>query len=124
MPPTSNPTLTATCYFVVKVADIDTIGAFMSCSGLGIEYDVLQYMEGGNNDFVYQLPGHMKFQNLVLTRGLTDQDNFTKWLIKTQTEPELKEVSVTFQNSAMKSLRVWTFTEAFPIKWTGPAFDA
>jgi phage tail-like protein len=125
MAPTSSiPKLVPVCYFLLKVPDIDTIGAFTSCRGLGLHVDALEYMEGGNNDFVYHLPGHVTYPNLVLTRGLTDQDNFMKWVAKTHTEPELKDVTVTFQDSQKTAIRTWTFTEAFPIRWEGPSFDA
>jgi phage tail-like protein len=123
-PTSSTPKLTPACYFLIQIAGIDTIGAFMTCHGLSIEYDVLQYMEGGNNDFAYSLPGHTKYSNLVFTRGLTDQDNLMTWLKKTETEPDLKDITVTFQDSTKKALRTWTFQEAFPIRWQGPSFDA
>src|SRR6266496_4313943 len=111
------PKLIPVCYFLLKVPDIDTIGAFTSCHGLGINVDSMEYMEGGNNDFVYHLPGHVKYPNLVFTRRLTNEDNFMKWLQKTQTEPELKDVTVTFQDSKATAVRTWTFVEAFPIRW-------
>jgi phage tail-like protein len=111
-------------FFVLKVPDIDTIGAFTHCTGLEVEFDVLQYHEGGNNEFVHHLPGHMKHPNLVFTRGLTNQDNFHKWLWKTKTEPELKEITLQFLDHTKKVQRTWTFGDAFPVKWTGPEFDA
>ena len=42
--------------FVLKIPDIDTVGFFMHCSGLELGFDVLEYHEGGNNDFVHRCP--------------------------------------------------------------------
>ena len=54
MPPSP---ITPGSIFVVTVPDIDTIGMFTRCSGLELQVDVLEYAEGGNNEFVHQLPG-------------------------------------------------------------------
>ena len=126
MAPTGTPAppLIPPSYFLIKIDGIDPIGAFMSCSGLHIEYDVMQYTEGGNNDFVYQLPGHVRYSNIVLSRGMTDKDNLTKWLEKTKTEPELHDVIIQGLDQTQKAIRTWTFTEAFPVRWNGPTFDA
>jgi phage tail-like protein len=117
-------TFNPTCYFLLRVPDIDTIGHFTQCSGLEMEFEVLEYAEGGNNEQVYRLPGHVRYPNLVLTRGLTDQDALHKWLWDTQTEPKLKEITVQYMDSTKKVLRTWTFADAFPVRWHGPTFAA
>jgi len=121
---TKSPYLIPACLFLIKVPDIDTIGAFTRCSGLELEFEVMEYAEGGNNDFIRHFPGRVRYPHLTMTRGLTNQDNFVKWLLKTRTEPELKEVTLTMQDHTKKVVRTWTFSEAFPVKWTGPEFDA
>ena len=112
------------CYFVLKVPGIDTIGQFTHCSGMELEFEVLEYAEGGNHEMTYRLPGHVRYPNLVLTRGLTDQDALHAWLWKTRTEPELKEITVQFQDHQKAVLRTWTFADAFPVRWQGPTFSA
>jgi phage tail-like protein len=112
------------CYFVLTVPDIHTIGAFTSCSGMEIEFEVLEYSEGGNHEMTYRLPGHVRYPNLVLERGLTDQDALHTWLWKTRNEPELKEITIEYQDSTKKALRTWTFADAFPVRWSGPTFAA
>jgi phage tail-like protein len=110
--------------FVVKVPDIDTIGMFTRCSGLELRIEVLEYAEGGNNEFVHQLPGQLTYPNLVLTRGLTNEDAVFKWFGATRTKAELKEVTVTFQTHRREPIRTFTFANAFPVRWTGPASEA
>ena len=113
-----------TCYFLVKVPGIDTVGLFNHCSGLEIKFDVFQYAEGGNHEFVHQLPGDLTYPNLVLSRGLTDQDNLRKWVWATRNEPELKEVKLQFLDHGRNVLQTWSFTDAFPVRWSGPSFGA
>ena len=115
---------TPSCYFLLKVPGIDTIGSFTHCTGMELEFEVLEYAEGGNHESVYRLPGHVRYPNLVLTRGLTDQDALHAWLWKTRNEPELKEITVQFQDHTKKVLRTWTFADAFPVRWHGPTFSA
>jgi phage tail-like protein len=61
--------------FHVALADAATgalfgDGAFQECSGLEIEQDVQEYLEGGLNDEVVRRVGRAKFQPLVLKRGM------------------------------------------------------
>ena len=45
-------------------------GAFQECSGLEVEMDVQQYLEGGRNDGAIQRVGRAKYTNIVLKRGM------------------------------------------------------
>jgi phage tail-like protein len=45
-------------------------GAFQECSGLDVEMDVQEYLEGGRNDSVIKRIGRAKYQPLVLKRGM------------------------------------------------------
>jgi phage tail-like protein len=116
--------ITPISLFVVKVPDIDTIGMFTSCSGLELQVDVLEYAEGGNNEFVHQLPGRLRYPNLVLSRGLTNEDAVFKWFSATKTKADLKEVTITFQTHTQQAIRTFTFADAFPVRWTGPTSEA
>jgi phage tail-like protein len=110
--------------FVVKVPDIDTIGMFTRCSGLELQVEVLEYAEGGNNEFLHQLPGQIRYPNLVLTRGLTNEDAVFKWFNATRSKAELKEVTITFQTHKQQPIRTFTFADAFPVRWSGPTAEA
>src|SRR6516225_4908003 len=45
-------------------------GGFQECSGLEIEMDVQELVEGGRNDGVIRCVGRGKYTNLVLKRGM------------------------------------------------------
>jgi phage tail-like protein len=108
--------------FTVKIPDIDTIGRFSNCSGLEMSFDVLEYREGGNNDFVHHLPGAIRYPNLLLTRGLTNEVALMKWFWATQTQADRKEVTITLSGEGVD--RTWTFADAFPVRWVGPQISA
>ena len=112
----------STYIFVVKIPDIDTIGFFSHCSGLELSLDVYEYQEGGNNDFVHRLPGRLNFPNLILSRGLTEEDALLKWFSASQTQAQRKEMTLTLTDGQVS--RTWTFVDAYPVKWTGPQLDS
>jgi phage tail-like protein len=97
---------------------IATLGWFTRCTGLELTFEVYDYREGGNNDFVHRLPGGVRYPNLVLSRGLTDEEAFLKWLWATHTKAERKEITLTLKSAGKQ--RSWAFADAFPVRWTGP----
>jgi phage tail-like protein len=115
-------TALTTYVFVVKIPGIDTIGLFSHCSGLELAFDVYEYHEGGNNDFVHRLPGALRYPNLILSRGLTNEDALLKWFHSTQSQPDRKEMTLTLKGGNVE--RAWTFADAYPVKWTGPQLDS
>ena len=122
MPPTTAIQPFSVHSFVLRIPDIDTVGFFMHCSGLKLRFDVLEYHEGGNNDFVHRLPGGLHYPNLVLSRGLTREDVLLKWFYATHTKAERKEITLTL--NAADAERTWTFSDAFPVEWSGPQIDS
>jgi phage tail-like protein len=109
-------------FFQVDVGE--AIGFFTECTGLAMEYDVMEYQEGGVNDFVHKLRGRMKFPNLVLKRGITHEESFTKWFIACRDKTERRDLSVTMLGHDLTPIRTWSFSGAFPVKWTGPDLKA
>ena len=113
--------------FLVGIADAsvaEAIGRFSECSGLAVEYDILEYQEGGQNAFVHKLRGHRKYPNLVLKRGVTYEDALIKWLMATKDWSERGTVTVSLLGPDAKMVRRWAFDAAFPVKWQGPTLNA
>jgi phage tail-like protein len=113
--------LIAADVFILSVPEIDTIGQFSHCSGLEMSFEMYEYAEGGNNDFVHKLPGRLHFPNLLLSRGLTNSDALLKWFAQTKTKAETKQVTLTVKSGPNQ--RQFAFQDAFPVRWTGPTFD-
>jgi phage tail-like protein len=60
--------------------------------------------------------------NLVLSRGLTDSDALLKWVAQTKTKAQTGDITLTVRSA--DHTRTFAFHDAFPVKWTGPSFDA
>jgi phage tail-like protein len=121
-PGSKTPDPSSGVFFLVDVGE--AIGYFTECSGLAMEYDVMEYQEGGVNDFVHKLRGRMKFPNLVLKRGITHEESFTKWFLACREKTERRDLSVTMLGHDLKPIRTWSFAGAFPVKWSGPDLKA
>ena len=117
--------------FVFTVDGVE-IGAFTEVSGLSVEVEVEELPEGGQNEFVHKLPGRTKWPPLVLKRGVTDSDGLFEWFAKSSGEGfsaagdqvERLNGDVVLLDASGAPVRRWTFTGAFPVKWTGPTFAA
>ena len=114
-------------YVVLEVPNITQnssfVGIFKGLSGLEINFDVFEYREGGNNDFVHRLPGRLHYPNLVLTWGLVSDEALINWFIQTQKQAQLQEISLTLTTSkgnTTSDVRKFTFADAFPVRWSGP----
>ncbi len=114
-------------YFAVTLGDSDLNAAdasFQEVSGLSGERehsDVIK--EGGENRFVYRVPGRAKHGNLVLKRGLlATASAFASWCWNTiesdlSQEIETKDIDVFLLDPEGEPLMAWNFKNAWPVKW-------
>jgi phage tail-like protein len=117
--------------FLVEVENVE-IGRFMEISGLEVEVGVESIEEGGENSYSHKLPGRMSWPNLVLKRGITQNDSLLAWLDKSSGEGftaagnklSRTTAAITLIGPGGTRLRTWNFDGAFPIKWRGPRFAA
>jgi len=124
-------------YFEVKVlgtprspwVETEIDASFQEVSGLDRELELQPLPEGGENRFTHQLPKRGKHPNLVLKRGLVSQkSSLADWAEKTVASdfsvPVQPRTLVVSLLGAKQALVVWTFTNAFPVKWTTSSFNA
>jgi phage tail-like protein len=123
---TSQPTLVH--YVTLNVPKLKQsnsfVGIFRSLSGLEISFDVLEYAEGGNNDFIHRLPGQVRYPNLTLSWGMTIDPLLQEWFFQTHVQAELQEIVVTLHSQPSdltNGIRRFVFADAFPVRWSGPA---
>jgi phage tail-like protein len=112
--------------FTVVVDGID-IGSFTSLDGLSAEYEVKTYAEGGENGFVHLLPGRLKYSNIKLTRPVDQQTpGLATWFRRLSTEGRLGQSTARIQafNDNSDEVAGWSFTGVWPVKYTGPSFNA
>jgi phage tail-like protein len=118
------PDPAVTVYFQVKI-DGCNLGAFTTCDGLGCEIVVEQREEGGNNDFVHQLPGRIKYSNVKLTRPINrDSDLVAKWFQQVAAGGSRAPAKITALSAEGSPVAHWTLQDVIPIKWSGPQLSA
>ena len=104
--------------------------AFQEVSGLNAERATETIGQGGQNLYKYQVPGVAKYTNLVLRRGLLMEGSaLSAWVRSTigsdLTDPIVpKQVFLSLLNPDGSPLIVWTFEQAWPVKWSLSDFKA
>ena len=117
--------------FLLEVDGIE-IGVFKSVSGLSLSIDTQDLPEGGENGFVHKLPGRMTWPNLTFKRGVTDGDALFTWINKTSgagfasasNKLTRHTGAVTIIGYDGSRLRSYQLADVFPVRWSGPTFDA
>jgi phage tail-like protein len=114
-------------------------GGFSECSGLGLEADVKEYLEGGRNDGVVRRVGRVKLVPLVLKRGMflpgeesgadgtADRalwDWITAMVSGTLPVPRYDGEVEVQDPSGERVVARWAFDRALPLKVTGPTLNA
>lgn len=115
--------------FMVEVDGVE-IGRFMEVEGLEVTIETRTFVEGGQNSFEHQLPGVMRWPNVVLRRGVTQGDTLFEWLQKSSGEQfdangnklQRHSAAITLMGPGGERIRAWEFDGAFPVKWAGPKF--
>lgn len=110
--------------FLVEIDGITQAG-FQEVSGLDANTDAVDYREGTDPNHVRKLTGLNTFSPITLKRGITDSDELWKWrqtVIDGKTQRRNGSIVLRDENGTDK-IR-WNFSEAWPSKWSGPAFNS
>lgn len=109
--------------FKVKI-DGEELGLWNSFEGLGMETMIETREEGGNNQFIHQLPGRLKYTNVKISRPVgTDSSRVAQWLSSMATGVKRTTASITALGPDNKEIVSWSLDGVVPVRWTGPAFN-
>lgn len=123
MPDATADAAVAVC-FAVRIDGHD-MGAFTSCDGLAFEVQVEQREEGGNNAFVHQLPGRVKFTNIKFTRPINgDSKQLANWFASMTYPIKRTQAEIRAMTQDGKTVATWGLTGVIPVKWQGPSMSA
>lgn len=122
---------TTSSRFLFEVDGVE-IGVFREVTGLRLNVDVEEVREGGENGFVHKLPGRMSWPHLIFRRGVTDSDALFDWVRKSSGEGFASNSNkltratgaVTVVDSQGTRLRSWDLVGVWPVRWSGPDFNA
>ena len=119
------PTETGLALRFKVTIDDQNLGSWTKCDGLTVEYEVMEYQEGGMNDYVHRLPGRRKYQNVKLTRPLDkDSADVAKWVSKMGNKLARSNAEIAVLDPGGQVVAHWNLHGAYPVKWTGPSLDA
>ncbi len=111
--------------FKVDLHGHDSLGNWTKCEGLAVEYEVQEYMEGGQNGFVHRLPGRCKFTNIKLTRPIDrGSADVARWVAGQRDAPKRQDAAITVLDNQRQEVTRWELTGVYPVKWSGPSLDA
>ncbi|WP_240545896.1 phage tail protein [Paenibacillus artemisiicola] len=97
------------------------VGGFSEVSGVQAELETEDYREGGVNGYVHKFVKASKVPSLTIKRGLTNSDTLWTWFQDTKNgRITRRSGSVILVDAAGGEQWRWNFTEALPVKWTGP----
>jgi phage tail-like protein len=101
-------------------------GAFQEAKGLGADLEVMPYPEGGQNDFVHQLPVRHSWNRISLRRGLVRDPGLWSWYQAglTQSLGARRDGSIILMTPDGKQAVAWNFYGGIAVKWTGPELSA
>lgn len=109
--------------FLVEIDGI-TVAGFSEVTGLSSEVDIIEYREGGDH-IVRKLPGLRKYGNITLKRGITQDAQLWNWHKKIlDGVVDRRNGVITLLDDARVPQVRWTFFDAFPQKYEGPALRA
>jgi phage tail-like protein len=109
--------------FSVQV-DGQDLGTFTACEGLGAEVVLEQREEGGNNEFVHQLPVRIKYPNVKLTRPLnSDSAKVAEWFAKMGGVIKRQVAHIAARTADDRTIVSWSLHGVIPVRWQGPSLN-
>ncbi len=110
--------------FEISNSPIDI--AFQDVSGIGMELQTEDIVEGGENRFTQKLPTRAGYTPLVLKRGLVVQSEVTDWIRDAIENLTIRPATiiVALLNEKREPLTAYRFLNAYPLKWNISNFNA
>ena len=110
--------------YLVSLDDTD-LGAFSTCEGLGVEVVMETREEGGNNNFVWQLPSRLKYPNIKLSRPLGKDSEKVVRLFATLTAGYAPSTgTITAMTANGTHIATWSLLDVIPVRWSGPSLNS
>ena len=110
--------------FRVEIDGITRAG-FRECSGLDSTQDPVLYREGTDPLTERKLPGTVKYSNIALKWGATDDHELWDWRKQAMDGKVARKNGsiILLDDTGAEKVR-WNFINGWPSKWVGPTFNA
>lgn len=112
-------------HFAVEVQGM-IAGYFTECSGLGSENEIIEHkvVNAKGVEVVMKIPGRLKWENIVLKRGITSNMDIWTWRKMVEdgnVSGARQNGSIVMYDQALAEVARWNFENAWPLKVTGPS---
>jgi phage tail-like protein len=110
--------------YKVTVDGFIPLGIWTKIEGLGMEYQVTEYREGGVNGYVHKIVGPAKFTNVRLTRPVDSTSPLLMtWLQSNMMAIVPQTMAITACTAGGEEITTWSLVGVVPVKWSGPSLD-
>ena len=100
------------------------LGIWTKIEGLGFEYQVTEYREGGVNGYTHKILGPCKYTNLRLSRPVdSTSELLMMWLQSNMVAVVPQTMAITAMTMAGEDITTWNLSGVVPVKWSGPSLD-
>lgn len=111
--------------FRFKVSVGGAEAGFNEVTGFEVAIDTIEYREGDDVTTPFKLPGLTRYSNVTLKHGITDSMDIYNWIKDcVEGKVERKVVTITALGEDAAAISVWELSECWPVKYTGPEFNA
>jgi phage tail-like protein len=102
------------------------VAGFSECTGLEVTLEVMEYKQGGVNDYVHKFPTRASHGNITLKRGVIFlEDALWSWHQDfVQGAGKRRDGLILLLDEARVPAKVWKFKRGIPMKWVGPSLNA
>jgi phage tail-like protein len=125
MADTSGTGSTLTTGALSLVGDV-FFGGFTECTGLEVSQTDVKQSVGGRNDAQLRFPSSLVWTNLVLKNGIS-RINQTGWdWLYSFGQGRVRRMNgiIALLDSLHLPHTIWSFKNAFPVRYTGPSFNS
>ena len=110
--------------YKVTVDGFIPLGIWTKIEGLGMEYQVTEYREGGVNGYVHKIVGPAKFTNVRLSRPVDSTSPLLMtWLQSNMMAVVPQTMAITACTAGGDEITTWSLVGVVPVKWSGPSLD-
>ncbi len=116
-------------YFSVEIDGI-TLAFFTGCSGLSLEFDVMEYKNianAGSIKTTTKIPGKAKYAEVVLKRGFTPSTDLRDWfneVVDATKETPYKTGSIVIYDRTQKEVARFSLLNMWPSKMSASNLNA
>ncbi|MCB8951959.1 MAG: phage tail protein [Ardenticatenales bacterium] len=112
-------------HWALDVQNGKIVGYFTECSGIGSEHDIIEHkvVTETGQEVVMKIPGRLKWENIVLKRGITSNMDIWNWRKQVEdgdVDGARCDGSIVMYDQSLNEVARWNFERAWPVKVTGP----